>query len=210
MNLSLLAEKVLLRSPFPRMVNLIKPGKRDTAVVKHIELSANDVMMRNARALRDGELAFVCCPGKYAVLHVNGQLMMSDTALEHQTNAQVWREARGDVLIAGLGLGMVVHGLKAKPEVNSVTVVEINHDVIELVRPSLPKDVLVMHMDIHEYAVLAHDLKREFDTIYLDIWSDICGDDLVEIRKLRLALRKCLRPGGWIGVWADDLRRKHC
>ena len=41
--------------------------------------------------------------------------------------------------MAGLGLGMVLHALVAKPEVTEVLVVEINPNVIELIKPTIPE-----------------------------------------------------------------------
>jgi len=61
-------------------------------------------------------------PGRYARLHVGHVLMMSDTDMERRSNVQVVQQARGHVLIAGLG--MILHPILAKPEVTRVTVVE--------------------------------------------------------------------------------------
>ena len=45
---------------------------------------------------------------------------------------------RGHVVVAGLGLGLIVHTLAACPDVERVTVVEVEPDVITLVQPHLP------------------------------------------------------------------------
>ena len=45
---------------------------------------------------------------------------------------------RGHVVVAGLGLGLIVHTLAACPSVDRVTVVEVEPDVITLVQPHLP------------------------------------------------------------------------
>ena len=45
---------------------------------------------------------------------------------------------RGHVVVAGLGLGLIVHALAACPGVERVTVVEVEPDVITLVQPHLP------------------------------------------------------------------------
>ena len=45
---------------------------------------------------------------------------------------------RGHVVVAGLGLGLIVHALVACPGVERITVVETEPDVITLVQPHLP------------------------------------------------------------------------
>ena len=54
-------------------------------------------------ALRPGEYV---PPGRYARLFVNGTMFMSDTPMERNTNYAVVRNAHGNVLIAGLGIGL--------------------------------------------------------------------------------------------------------
>lgn len=65
----------------------------------------------------------------------------------------------GHVLCAGLGLGLMVRHLLARPDVSLVEVVEIDADVIELLTPLLPVDprLLVIHED---YYVHIERLKR--------------------------------------------------
>ena len=50
---------------------------------------------------------------------------------------------RGHVVVAGLGLGLIVHALAACPGVERVTVVEVEPDVITLVQPHLPPSAKV-------------------------------------------------------------------
>lgn len=58
----------------------------------------------------------------------------------------------GDVLVAGLGLGLIVHTLNANSAVKKIVVVEQERDVIDLVLPHLPKEKLeVVHGDFWKY-----------------------------------------------------------
>jgi hypothetical protein len=50
---------------------------------------------------------------------------------------------RGHVVVAGLGLGLIVHTLAACPDVERITVVEVEPDVITLVQPHLPPSAKV-------------------------------------------------------------------
>lgn len=52
------------------------------------------------------------------------QVVMSDTPMEKHTNQEFLDAAHGDVLIAGLGIGLIVMPLLDDPEITSITVVE--------------------------------------------------------------------------------------
>lgn len=64
--------------------------------------------------------------------HSFGELVMSNTPAEVEDHRLFIEHASGDVLIFGLGLGMAVQALIAKPRVTIITVIEISPDVIAL------------------------------------------------------------------------------
>lgn len=69
-----------------------------------------------------------------ATLHLTrGVTVMEDTAKELRRHLPIMRNARGRVLVTGLGLGCVVRGLLANPAVEHITVVEIDSDIIRAV-----------------------------------------------------------------------------
>lgn len=84
-------------------------------------------------------------------LEIGGKTWMVDDpphwwAMEHHA-----RHYRGHVLCAGLGLGLIVHALTANPEVERITVVERERDVIELIGPQVPHDKLtIIEGDFHQ------------------------------------------------------------
>lgn len=192
-------------SLFAEMTKIVPPSAQGVARVEHFEVSERDSRMTSFRP-RD----FVAA-GKYARLYVGQSLMMSDTHFEHRSNYGVVNQAHGDVLIAGLGLGMIVVPILAKREVKSVLVVEKFADVIGLVEPALRKlpggeKLTTLEADALEWKPPA---KQKWDTIYFDIWPDVCTDNLEQIAMLhhRFASRK--RPGGWMDSWmADTLRHR--
>ena len=58
----------------------------------------------------------------------------------------------GTVLVAGLGLGLIVHTLAQNPKVDRIVVVERSLDVIDLVGPVVPsKNLEIVHADWYEY-----------------------------------------------------------
>ena len=69
----------------------------------------------------------------YIRLKKNGDgIMMSDTPMERNTNRDFIRKANGDVIIFGLGLGLVIIPLLKKENVKSILVVELYQDLIDL------------------------------------------------------------------------------
>lgn len=89
---------------FPQMCKVVPEGEKGLARVRHFEISEFDAGMS---AIRDRWMRVD--PGKYARLTVDGRLFMSDTRMERITNGDFVRQAHGRVLIAGLGLGMILH-----------------------------------------------------------------------------------------------------
>lgn len=193
-------------SQFPSMVDVVPPSSLGIAKVEHFEVSSS---ASRFSALRPGEFV---PEGKYARLYVGGTMMMSDTMLEHRTNYEFVRRAHGRVLIAGLGLGMVVHPLFAKDRgerVTSVCVVEKHADVIALVQPTLPAaaGVTVVHADIHTWEP---PLAERWNTIYFDIWPNLCTDNLDVMTRLHRRYRKHLDKSdgaAWMGSWGRELLR---
>ena len=58
----------------------------------------------------------------------------------------------GTVLVAGLGLGLIVHTLAQNPKVDRIVVVERSQDVIDLIGPLIPTQNLeIVHADWYEY-----------------------------------------------------------
>jgi spermidine synthase len=86
------------------------------------------------------------------------------------------RYAHGNVLIGGLGLGILPRMLMNRKNVKSITVVESNPDVIGLVRSYVYRDftdrsrINIIQADIHDYV---RDLKPDvYDSALLDTWQD--------------------------------------
>jgi spermidine synthase len=134
-------------------------------------------------------------------------VVMSDTPMEHRTNYEILNKAHGDVLIAGLGIGMILLPLMNKEEVKSITIVEMYQDIIDMVGSQLPLNdkVKIIQADIFN-----HDFSKgtKFDTIYFDIWNYVNSDVYEEMKELKKGYRKYLRskkenPNSWIGCWAE-------
>ena len=146
-------------------------------------------------------------PGTYTRLMHDGEWgpVMSDTPAEVSDHLLFLYQARGRILINGLGLGVVLKGLLIKPEVEHVDVVERESDVINLVWPTYAREPrLTLHQG--DAYMMQWGKTIRWDYIWHDIWSSICTDNLEGITKLK---RKYARRCGWQGAWVEDLLRRY-
>ncbi len=196
------------------MINLrdkLPEGERGDARISHFEVSDEDASFFNLRCDINARPQDRIEAGEYVRLHVGGgQPMMSNTPAEIASNSEFLANADGRVLIAGLGIGMVIDRLRSATErgihgldVESFTVVERNPNVIALVEPYLAgPDLTIIEADIHKWSPPEGET---FDTVYFDIWPEICTDNLREIAVLigRARRDKWAGDDGWIGAWQE-------
>jgi len=196
-----------------RLSDILRPCQSEHFMVDIFEVTEKEVQACQLRDLFHGGGEYRGFEaGKYARLShryengARGPTIMSDTWMERQTNREFVRQAKGDVLIAGLGIGMVLLDVQDKPEVTSVTVVEKEIEVIGLVIDHLPlnEKVVIIVTDIFDYKPNG----RMWDTIYFDIWDKISGDNYPEMKKLHRKFAMAKRPGGWMGSWRKEDCRK--
>ncbi len=104
------------------------------------------------------------------------------------------------VLINGLGLGVALTKILKSTTVKKITVVEISEDVINLVGPTFTGDprVEIIHADAMEYKPPRG---SKYDVVWHDIWDDICGDNLEQMKILH---RRYGRRTTWQGSWCRD------
>jgi hypothetical protein len=142
--------------------------------------------------------------GTYKGIKRNNQIIMSNTPNEVRDTYNFLREAKGNILINGLGLGIVLDIIlnkvteDNKPAVSSVIVVEISEDVIKLVGPTFNSDPRVT---IVNHDALTYRTKDHFDAVYNDIWDNITSDNLKTMKTLT---RKYGRKSDWIGSWCQS------
>jgi hypothetical protein len=122
--------------------------------------------------------------GDYTRLTVDGEVMMSDTPAEIKDSLSFIYAARGNCLINGLGLGVVLKAVASKPEVTHIDVVEKEQDVINLVWPTYqgnPKITLY-----HDDALsIRWPGDKTWDYAWHDIWMFISADNMPEITRLK-------------------------
>lgn len=109
----------------------------------------------------------------------NGCEWMTLQPNEMVTTTPAIKQAHGRVVTFGLGLGYFAYHAAQKPEVTSVTVVDISPDVIDLFKthilPQFPHKEKVKTVCADAFAFADTRLGEGFDFVFADIWHD-AGD----------------------------------
>jgi len=134
-------------------------------------------------------------------------VVMSDSIQEKELNRKFIENAHGDVLSLGFGMGFILQPLMNKPEVNSITVIEIEPEIIELCASqlSLNDKVRVIVAD-----ALLWEPDMMFDTIIDD--ADYNPELIRKHEENHIhtdnqdRLRRWLKPNGTYLRWYDDGR----
>ena len=188
-----------------RVADIVPEGSLGRAKIRPHTVSEMEAWQAARHGMRS-------LPGeRVAQLFVDGQLVMSDSMAERSSNFEVCWKAKGEVLVAGLGVGMILRPLLTNPEVVSVTVVEECQDAIDLVSPHYTHEKLsVVQGDIYTWRPAKG---AKYDVIYFDIWGDIMTTNLAKMAKLHQAFKSYKRnPGSWMNSWSrehlQDLKRR--
>ena len=120
--------------------------------------------------------------GTYKKLTRGGHVIMSNTPDEIRDFTPFLSNAKGVILINGLGMGCLVKALLEKEAVEEIIVIEKSLDVINLVAPYFnDKRLTIINDDAFTYQPPKN---KKYDYIWHDIWDDICADNLPEMAKL--------------------------
>jgi hypothetical protein len=193
----------LTHNPYPTgfgPVSIPEGESGDWKVVRYT-VTETDAMMFNLRLARDGQRRRIVPPGTYTkLIHKGEGVVMSDTPAEGWEHQDLYRQARGKVLLNGLGLGFALSAILAKPQVESVTVIEKAPDVIKLVGPAFAGNPRVKIIEAD--ALTWRPPKGErFDVVWHDIWTTIGHDNKPQMTQLR---RAYARKTGWQGCWSAE------
>lgn len=119
--------------------------------------------------------------------------IMTNSEKEWDTNQEFIQNAKGDVLMVGLGIGYVLPFILNK--IDSIDIVEKYQEVIDLAQifhaVHDPK-VKIIHADGITYTP-----EKQYDTIW---WDTFGLPDEVGVENIN-RLTKYLKPNGWIDRW---------
>ena len=116
---------------------------------------------------------------------------MSDTPAEMQDHRVVVNICKsfntpGNVLIGGLGIGMVLDNIAHLDTVNHVHVLELSQEVIDLVWPTYKAKygdkITIEKVNVFERKPK---LGEKYDYIWWDVWDNITSDNLDQFETLR-------------------------
>lgn len=143
--------------------------------------------------------------GEYMHLKGPGGIWMSNTPSEELDHVPPIRRAQavgGHCLVTGLGLGLVTEALLAIPTVTTVTVIELEPDVIALVGPTL-RERWGDRLEIVQADALTWRPPRgvRYSVVWHDIWLNICGDNQESMTTLK---RRYARRADWQRCWRED------
>jgi len=183
----------------------VPEGRSGDWAIEQFTISEKEAKFANAQSMFCGVRTYYR-PGTYTRLigkapdFVNP--MMSDTPDEILDHLSVIQEARGQILVNGLGLGMVLQAMLRKTEVEHVTVIEESPDIIALVEPHYRKMFGDKFTIIQADAFTWEPPKgKRYDVVWHDIWENICMDNLQQMAKLH---RKYGKRCNWQGSWKRE------
>jgi len=137
------------------------------------------------------------CRWTEATLHEGqGECVMSDDPRELRKHLPIVLAARGRVLVTGLGLGCVVRGLLARPQVEHVDVVELDDDVSTMVWPTFVGNPRVT---LHRGDALTYTWPAgtRWDFAWHDIWNETPDTQVIHAQLLERYRAKAAQQGAW-------------
>ena len=179
-------------------------GESGLWAIQSFEVTKEEAERFNMRQFFQGKFRHTIDEGKYKrLIHKERGVIMSNTPMEVWTNMAFIRAAKDDILINGLGLGMLLHALLPKPEVTSITVVEIEQDVVNLTAPHFQEHINSGRLKIVVADCFKHipPKGQKYGAVWHDIWDNFSDDNLFQMTKLKL--KYCKRTK-WQGCWGED------
>lgn len=160
---------------------------------------------RIERTLAGAIAIFECGTDRFAALHQHtaetlmqdhGEVVMEDTPRELARHLPIWLEARGRVLVTGLGLGCVVRGLLHKPEVDHVDVVEIDAGILSAIGAEFSGNprVNLVHGDALK---VKWPRSARWDFAWHDLWCENGRLDMLHVKLMIRMRSRCQRQGAW-------------
>ncbi len=132
-----------------------------------------------------------------------GGIWMSDTPMEQEGLRIPSMTAKGDVLIIGLGIGLLPTLIKMRNKmVDSITIIERSRDVVNLVYNKIKsRKTSILLNDAESYLGVPG---KKFDFIFVDIWSSIIAP-MTEIEHWTDLAKNRLQEGGEVRCWLQEL-----
>ena len=125
--------------------------------------------------LERSPLGYFTNENKYLVLSYDNEVWMSITPNEINTMEPYIKEARGDVLVLGLGLGYYPFMASLKEEVKDITIIELDEKIIDIFNkhllPLFPHKEKI-HIIKGDGIEFLKNNQKHYDTIFMDLWHN--------------------------------------
>lgn len=138
------------------------------------------------------------------------EVWMSDTPMEMGTCMEFMTSAHGKVFVAGLGIGVTLLPVIENPNVEKIVVAELDQNVIDIWEKASANidtsKVEIHNFDCHEPEKFL-EKGEKFDTLWFDIWVNICADNYPETKELYKKYRKYINydnENRYVGFWMRD------
>lgn len=208
------------------MHKIIPEFRSRDVCIRHAKYDRDRLFFDNIRAIVDGSPERVTPPGTYTVLETRTgepdliqrmgssrkvwEVMMSDTPYELLSSSRFIQASHGNVLIIGLGLGASTLPVLKKRSVRSVTVIELNRNIVKAVEKPL-REALSKRQNKKLRIINANGRTWKgdgtpYDTIWIDIWPDIALANRPDLKRMMVRYRGFLsnRIESWIGAWEEE------
>lgn len=187
----------------------------------YVPVSVGDwTLRRRPGGIAGSYLAEEIVEPPHAVLWRGSDIWMSTGLLEIESHAWHLHCAKGNVLVAGLGMGMYVHAASMKADVRRIVVIERDPDVIELMKRSsgfenwVHRDKVVfleadaLDEEARDRVSDAFDGDRP-DYLYADIWPVFPAPEAPEETRTMVAMYDPKEAGWWgqeveYGLWLAE------
>ena len=138
----------------------------------------------------------------------SNECIMSSNLFERLTNQNFINSAKGDVIIFGLGLGLILFPLLEDEEINSITVIDNSIDIINTIGPIIKNydvndKLTIINGDVFTYYQQLNDAK--FDVAYFDYWNIVDSTIYNDMKILKELYKNNIKETGQIMYWCEDL-----
>lgn len=179
-----------------RVTPLLEPARRGRWIVeRHVLPELPKPWLREAFGLAPGELYTVLRTARFGCM-TDPEVVMEDSRRELRRHLPILLPARGRVLVSGFGLGCVLRGLLAKPEVEHVDVIEKDPDVLDLALGAL-SGRNASRCTVHLGDALSLEIAGSWDFAWHDIWSEDDKLDLLHVELFDRFRRRARFQGAW-------------
>lgn len=188
--------------------SIVPEGESGDWKVIKFEVDKEDAEFFNLRQMMDYVFGRNVEPGNYTKLINSKEIVMSDTPAEVRDHFQFYHEAYGNVLINGLGLGLIARAVLLKSNVDKVTINELSGDVITLSAPTLKKEFGERVVINFTSAFTWHPNGERFNAVWHDIWNEMGPDNHEEMKKLHRRYGRWLSQPAFNSSWGHDYVKK--